>query len=220
MQKIFVILIPTIVMICIRMKYIQAVLRPFNTLVHELSHALVALLLGEKIKEIKINPDYSGSCTTKSESRLKSFFVSIVGYIVPSLLAYLIICELQNSMLDLVFYVLMFVSVFALLLYVKNSFGIVWIVVFCMINAFFLYIPWFKDAQVYILYFYACILLTENTLSALSLVSINLGSARDAGDSYNLQKITHIPAIFYSLLFFGFSVFMVYASFKVVLTMI
>ena len=35
------------------MKYVELILRPLNTLIHELSHAVVALLLGEKIKDIK-----------------------------------------------------------------------------------------------------------------------------------------------------------------------
>ena len=205
-------------MICIRMKHIEMVLRPLNTLIHELSHAVVALLLGEKIKEIKINPDYSGSCTTKSKSKFKSFIVSFVGYIVPSLLGYVIIYELRNSMLNIAFYVLIVVCLIAIILYVRNTFGTIWVMSFCMINILFLYIPLFQSLQSYILYLYACILLIENLLSTLALLKINLVSAKNSGDSFNLQKLTHIPAIIYTLFFVCYSLSMAYFSFKLVIS--
>lgn len=219
MQDTIIIIIPILVMIFIRMKYVELILRPLNTLIHELSHAVVALLLGEKIKDIKINPDYSGSCTTKSKSKFKAFCVSIVGYVIPSLLGYLIICELQNTMLNLLFYILIGVNIFALVFYIRNTFGIIWVLSFSMINILFLYIPMFKPLQPYILYFYSCVLLVENMLATLSLLKINLVSAKDSGDSYNLQKLTHIPALVYSLLFVGYAFMMICFSFNSILQM-
>lgn len=77
----------------------------------------------------------------------------------------------------------------------------------------------FKPLQPYILYFYSCVLLVENMLATLSLLKINLVSAKDSGDSYNLQKITHIPALVYSLLFVGYAFMMICFSFNSILQM-
>ena len=60
-SKWFIILVPVIVVSIIRLKPIDIVFRSLNTLIHELSHAIIALVLGEKVKQIKINEDFSGS---------------------------------------------------------------------------------------------------------------------------------------------------------------
>ncbi len=216
MQKILIISIPIITILLIRSKYFKFILQPLNTLVHEFSHALTALLLGQKVKSININTDGSGSCTTKSKSKIKSFFISFVGYVFPSLLGYFIIYQIDNLHINLVLYVLIILSLIAMVLYIRNSFGISWIVGFCLINIVLLFIPNTLSLQKLILYFYACILLIENFRSTLSLLHINLLSSKKAGDSYNLQKITHIPALFFTLFYNIFTLFMILKSLSII----
>ncbi|MBR1769357.1 MAG: M50 family metallopeptidase [Bacteroidales bacterium] len=212
MDKIFLIATPVFVILFIRMKYFKTVLRPLNTIIHEFSHAFVALLLGEKIKELKINSDASGSCTTSIKSKKKSFFIALAGYTLPSVLAYFIIYRLQNDYTVLAYYVLIAICLLAVVLYIRNSFGVFWILAFTFLNILLIYVPFLSAFQKEVLYIYACILLTENTFSVFELLYINLGSAKKSGDSYNLQKITHIPALVFTLLFLAFALFMVYKS--------
>lgn len=216
MHKILIVAIPIITILLIRSKYFKFILQPLNTLVHEFSHALVALLLGQKVKSININTDGSGSCTTKSKSKIKSFFISFVGYVFPSLLGYFIIYQINYSHINLVLYILIILSLIALVLYIRNSFGVTWIIGFCLINIVLLFIPNTYGLQKIILYFYACILLIENFLSTLSLLYINLSSSKKAGDSYNLHKITHIPALFFTLFYVMFSLLMILKTLPII----
>ncbi|MDO5759571.1 MAG: M50 family metallopeptidase [Bacteroidota bacterium] len=213
MSNLLVIIVPIVVVILIRAKGFKSILQPLNTLIHELSHALIALLLGQKVKSIDINTDGSGLCKIKNNSKVKSFFISFVGYIIPSLLGYFIIFNLNNSHINLILYILIIISLISLVLYIRNSFGIYWGSVFCLLNITLLFVPLFSNLPQIFLYFCACVLLTENFLSTLTLLHINLLSSKKAGDCYNLQKITHIPAIFFTLFYVFFSLFMIYKSF-------
>ena len=59
-----------------------------NTLIHELGHALMSLLLHGKVMKIQIFQDTSGVTTTKSDSKFKSTLVSLAGYPFASVMAF------------------------------------------------------------------------------------------------------------------------------------
>lgn len=212
MNKHLIVIIPSLIIILIRLKPFDTILRPLCTLVHELSHALVALLFKDKIKEIKLNSDFSGSCTTKSHSKFASFCVSLAGYTLTGVFAYLLIRLIHPNMNATAFYILIIVSIIALILYIRNSFGRVWTLLFVGINLIFIFIPFFRPFYHYIIYFYACILLVENFLSTIILLQIALSTPKKAGDATNLKKITKIPASIWAIFFFCFALFMFYES--------
>ncbi len=216
MSSFWVISVPIMVVCFIRVGYFKTILRPLNTLVHELSHAIIALVLGQKVKSISINNDGSGTCIIKSNSRIKSFLISFAGYIIPSLFGYFIICEIYDSNVTMVLYLLTILGLIALIFYIRNTFAVLWIVGFCTFNITLLFVPYFYNIREIFLYLYACILLIENFLSTIELFHLNLISSKKSGDSYNLQKTTHIPSIFFTLLFMVFSLFMVCKSFVVI----
>lgn len=217
MNKTLLLIIPLLEVILVRFKFIEICIKPLNTLIHELSHALVALILGNKVKEIKINTDYSGSCTTAGKSKVKQFFISIAGYTLPAILGFLIIKFLGGEHQIYFFYTLIFINIIALILYIRNSFGIIWTIVFILLNFCFIYFPFFTEYHEYILYTYSCILLLENIISTLILVKINFSNSKKAGDSTILEKTTHIPAIIYSLAFFAFSIWLTYKAYTIIL---
>ncbi|MBQ9254907.1 MAG: M50 family metallopeptidase [Bacteroidales bacterium] len=213
MERNFLIIIPVIVIILLRLYPFSLCFRPLNTLIHEFSHAFIALILGDKVKEIKINNDFSGSCTTVSKNKFKQLLVSLSGYIIPAFLGYIIIRYLYSPINYYLLYILIVINLLALILYIRSSFGIVWTLCFTTFNILVVYLPLFSEYQTYILYIYACILLLENLSATLELLKTNISSSKKAGDSYNIQKNTHIPAIISTLFFLSFSVFMVYLSF-------
>lgn len=219
MSRTAIVLIPILVVICIRLPYVQTILRPLYTLVHEFSHALTALVLGNKIKEIEIKPDCSDSCSSLSKNKLRSFIVSLVGYTVPPILSCLILAHLTSSFLKPIFIVFTVFALIALVLYIRKTFATVWTIGLCMFQIAVLCVPWLESRMVYILYLYASVLLVESLFASVTLLYINLINARKAGDAYNLQKISHLPAIFYSVLFVGVSLWCIYRAFQLTATL-
>ena len=212
-SKWFIILVPVIVVSIIRLKPIDIVFRSLNTLIHELSHAIIALVLGEKVKQIKINEDFSGSCLTKSKSKFKAFLVSLSGYCLCALLSFLMIKYMNSSFNKYIFYSLIILCMIALIMYIRNSFGIIWTVGFLCLNLIIVLVPMAKNIYPHIIYIYANIIMIENFFSTLTLLHINILSSKKSGDSYNLQKSTHIPAMFWTIFFIVFSAFMIYKSY-------
>ena len=216
-SKTFLIVIPLLVAILARITPSKYCIKPFNTLTHELAHAIVALVLGSKVKEININPDFSGSCVNIRTNFFKQFLISIAGYTTPSLLGYLLI-KFMNDTADVnLFYCIIIINLIALIFYIRNTFGVIWTLLFTLLNFCFAYFSMFQAYYAYISYTYACILLMETFLDTIVLLKLNLESAKKAGDAYNLQKSTHIPALVYSLLFFAFSCFMIYKVCQVII---
>ncbi len=212
MSRTFLILIPTIIAILMRLKPFDLLLRTFNTLTHELSHALIAKIFRQKIQKIVLNRDFSGSCITKITNKKSMFFISIAGYTIPALIGYGLILSIPYDISKYLLYSIFIINIISLIFVVANSFGRIWTICFASLNLIFLIVPIFSPYYNHIIYIYACILLIENMLSTITLLYITLTAPKKAGDSSLLKKATKIPAIIWSLSFFCFSVFMLIIS--------
>ncbi len=216
MSKIFIILAPTIIAILIRLKPFDLLLRTFNTLTHELSHAFIAILFRQKVQKIALNTDFSGVCVTKITSKVAGFFISLAGYTLPGLIGFGLICLIPFGITEKTFYIIMAISIISIIFAIANSFGRVWTICFASLNLIFILVPIFHSIYDNIIYIYAYVLLIENLLSTLTLLYVNLINPKKAGDSLLLKKTTHIPTIIWSILFFVFSVVMLCLSFVIV----
>lgn len=214
MSKTFLIIVPFIIAVFIRFKPFDLLLRTFNTLTHELSHAFIAVLLRQKVQKIALNKDFSGVCVTKITNKKASFFISLAGYLLPVIIGYIFIRMTDTPTTTLPFYIMLTVSIIAIILAIANSFGRVWTICFAGLNFIFILVPIFRPYYNHILYFYGCTLLIENILSTITLLYITLVSPKKSGDSALLKKATRIPAICWSFFFFCFSVAALILSFK------
>ena len=216
MSKFFIIIIPVLTIVLIRLNPFDILLRTFNTLIHELSHALLAVLTGNKAMKIELNKDFSGVCVTKSSGKMSKFLISVAGYTLPSVAGYIMIVLIKHGSVAFLFPTLTIICIIAMIFLIRNTFGIIWTLCFCGINFMFIYIPLLHQYYYHIIYIYANILLSENLLSAFTLLYISLTNSKKAGDATNLAKITRIPAVVWSLLFVIFVVFLYIQSIKTV----
>ena len=214
MSEEFLILSLVIVAILIRLQPVDLVFRTFNTLTHELSHAIVAKLFRQKVEKIVINRDFSGSCTTKITDKRTMFFISLVGYIFPSVIGYLLVHLSLSNITSTTFYVFVVVSALALIFFIGNSFGRVWTICFCALNLVFALVPIFSLIYNNIIYIYAIILLIENLLSIITLIYITLSSPKTKTDARSLKQITKIPSFLWSLLFFAVAFWFIVLSIR------
>jgi len=187
-----------------------------NTAIHELGHALMALVTNGEVLKIKLFKDTSGTTTTKSKSKVSSILISLAGYPFAASVAWLCFYLITREVCSAILIALSVLFVVMLLLWIRNIYGAVWVVFFCALNGFLLY---YGNAQ-YVFWaalFYAVMMITESVHSSLVILYISVISPHEAGDAANLMAATGIPSFFWSLLFIAYTGWVTY---KVVLLML
>ena len=184
-----------------------------NTALHEFGHALMALLTGGEVRKIELLKDTSGTTTTVSKNAFAAVLVSLAGYPFAVSIAWLSFYLIgQDAVLGLLvgLSVLFFIM---LLFWIRNWYGVLWVVLFCAINGYLFYL---NNAQYlrYAALFYAVMILMESISSSIVLFVLSCRDGNKAGDATNLAKVTHIPAFFWSLLFLAYTG---WVTFRVVL---
>lgn len=180
-----------------------------NTALHEFGHALMALLTNGSVHRIELFKDTSGTTTTKSNNRFAATLVALAGYPFAASVAWLAFYLIQNGAVQGFVVGLMVLFVLMLLFWIRNWYGAIWVVLFVGINVFLIY----KGNEDYLYYaalFYAVMILTESVVSVLTLLLLTLRDSNKAGDSTNLAKFTHIPALIWSLLFVAYTGWVTY----------
>ena len=209
-QLIFYLLLISSIILA-RLPYIGIYFRVINTLVHESGHAFAALITSGKLSRVEFFADTSGTATTVSKSKLSNFIISFAGYPVSSVVAYVFFRLIKFEHYDFVLYTIAFLATVNLVLFVRNKFGIFWLLTFGLIVAGIFYYN-----NYYIKYwsavFFSCVILTDSVVSALILFKLSLRDGKKAGDASNLKSYTHIPSFFWSLIFVAISFYFFYLT--------
>ena len=187
-----------------------------NTAIHEFGHALVALLLHGQVNRIELFKDTSGTTTTKT-NRVGAFFVALAGYPFAVSVAWLSFYLIQNGAAKGLLLGLSLLFLIMLLFWIRNGYGVLWTILFCALNGYLFYL----NNETYIAYaalFYATMLLAESVSSVLVLIWLSFKNPSSAGDATNLQKLTHVPAAVWSLLFAAYTGFVAYKVFITFIT--
>ena len=80
-----------------KIPYVGKFFNVINTGIHELGHALMALVLQGQVLKIELFGDTSGAAVTKSANRFSAMLVSMSGYLFASAVAYLSFYLIFNS---------------------------------------------------------------------------------------------------------------------------
>lgn len=171
----------------------------FHTLVHESGHALAAVVTGGKVKSISLFKNTEGLAAT-SNHKFGLFITSIAGYPFASVIAVLIMYVIRNEWYSGLGIVLLIFLTLSLVFWVRNSFGVFWIISM-FIMAYFL---WSHDANqviAYILTGFGFILLVQAMISCCQVFIISIKSPESAGDASILARLTYVPASFWGFLF-------------------
>ena len=192
-----------------KIPYVGKFFNVINTGIHELGHALMALILQGQVLKIELFGDTSGSAVTKSANRFTAMLVSLSGYMFASAVAYFAFYLIHIGYVHHFIIGLSLVFLLMLILWVRNWFGVIWVLLFVALNAFLIY----HGNELYIniaALFYAVMILIESVWSTLVVLFISVVNPESAGDAANLQKQTHVPAFIWALLFVAFAGFIAY----------
>ncbi len=199
------------IFVSMRIPYIGVAIRVFNTLIHELSHAIIAFITSGKIIKIELSSDTSGSMLSISKNKISLFFTSIAGYPLAATFGYLFFWLVKNHLSTYALYTLFFVHFFVLLLYVRNLFGAIWSICFL---ALMFYLTWINNIQYieFTVFVMAVVLSLEALYTPVELLLIALNDPNKAGDAKIMSSVTKIPALFWAFVFVATNGWIVYHS--------
>lgn len=181
----------------------SSLFRNLDTMIHEFGHALMTLVLSGSVLRIELYADHSGVTYSAIQDGGRAILVSLSGYLLASLFALLLFYLYSKGRHDWGLILATGVALIMLVLYVRGSFGMMWLSGFITLNVLMLAL-WKKLSKYYYLLL-AFLTLEESVMGSFFLVYAAALSPSRAGDASNLARMTPIPAIFWAILFFMFS---------------
>jgi hypothetical protein len=176
------------------------VARNVVTITHEGGHALVALLAGRSVDNIKLHSDTSGVTVSRGKPYgLGMVLTTLAGYPAPSLLGLGFAALLGTQRITLMLWVAI-VLLAGLLLKIRNVYGVFSV---CGTGALIFALSWFGSAalQGACAYFGTWFLLIGGVRPVLEL---RRSRKREPGsDADQLARLTHVPGLIWVLLFGG-----------------
>ena len=180
-----------------------------NTAIHELGHALMALILEGNVKKIELFNDASGTTTTSTRTKFGSFLVAFIGYPFSSLVSCFVFYLLSVGYEKGFVISISIFFLFMLILWIRNIYGAIWILAFCTVNGYLIYLNNVEYIKIAAL-LYAVFIAVDAVFSALTVLFLSFKQKEKAGDATLLKKITGVPAFIWGLLFTGISGFVFY----------
>lgn len=178
--------------------------RNVDTLVHELSHALITLVLSGKVMYIHLFSDQSGVTLSSYTSAWNGIPISLAGYTGSALFAVLLFFLSAYRKVKAGLIVIAALALIGLLLFVRNSYGMMWSGGFIAVTVL-VYAaapPWLRNGY-YLLIAFIC--LVESVLSSITILSMSIINPSAAGDATNLSHYTYVPAFVWGAFFTLFS---------------
>ncbi|MFQ3546332.1 M50 family metallopeptidase [Halobacillus rhizosphaerae] len=185
-----------------------------NTMIHESGHSLMALLTGGEVRQISLFPNTSGVTLTGHSSWFSQFITSMAGYVSSSLFAFFFFYLIVKGQYKWMIYILLAFLVVNLLFWVRNGYGLFWIVTF---GAAFIYLlrSGHQGVIQYVLVFIACLILVESVTSAFEIMWISFIAPGQAGDAANLARATRfLPAPLWGAGFFAQALYFAWLALK------
>lgn len=177
--------------------------RNVNTLVHELGHAAVTLLLKGDVMHIYLYADQSGVTYTTYSDQWMAIPISLAGYTVAALFALLLMLLHAWSRQRLGLALVAALTILGWALFVRNGYGSAWCAGFALLTILICWAPpWVRNGY-YLLISFIC--LVESVVSSLVIVMLAWNKPSSAGDAANLSQVTDVPALAWAICFAVFS---------------
>ena len=168
------------------------------TVVHEAGHALVAVLVGRRLRSVRLHSDTSGLTVSRGKPRGPGMVAMLAaGYLAPAVLGLVAALLLANGRSVGLLWLLV-VLAGALILWVRNGYGLL---VLLLGGAGVLLLTWYGDGTVQSVaaYLIAWLLLLAAPRPLVELLTAGRRRGRTS-DPDQLARLTHLPAVLWILL--------------------
>ncbi|MFT8322430.1 MAG: M50 family metallopeptidase [Bacillus sp. (in: firmicutes)] len=205
-----------VVIICSFLPIVGRYIALINTLIHEVCHVIAAILTGQKFRlthKINLHYDSSGIAITQIDSWIARIIVAYMGYTGAALTTYLLFYLLSKQYYAAILYVFISVAFLSVLLWIRNIYGVCWILSFMTIICWIMY----KDNLIFInniSIFLSCVMLVQSILTAFTIFTCSIKQRKRAGDATVLAEATRIPAVIWGTIFLSQSIYIAYLIFQ------
>ncbi|UOQ95555.1 M50 family metallopeptidase [Halobacillus shinanisalinarum] len=185
-----------------------------NTMIHESGHSLMALLTGGEVRNVSLFSNTSGVTMTGHTSWFSHVLTSLSGYLFSSLTALLFFHLIVKGHYQVMIFILMGFLAINLLFWVRNFYGVFWLITF---GAAFIYLlkSGHQSIVQYVLIFIASLILVEAVMSAFTIMRVSFISPSAAGDAANLaHAVKFIPSPIWGIFFFAQSLYLAWLALK------
>ncbi|SFJ73712.1 Peptidase M50B-like [Paenibacillus sp. UNC496MF] len=188
-----------VALIVIHLPFVGLFFKIANTLVHESAHALTSLAMKGQVGQIQLYANTEGVTYTALPSKLASVVTSLAGYVGSSLFALLLAVLCARRKHAVILWLFLVLAVVNALLWVRNPFGIGWLLVFTVLLAFALWRrgSWTTALAIGLFVF----VLAESVSSSFAILWLSLYAPAGAGDAANLGRDTVLPTAFWGFFF-------------------
>jgi hypothetical protein len=173
----------------------------FATLVHELGHAVAAILSGRVVNGIRIRRNHSGDAMSTGRGVFGTVLSGIFGYPAPAIVGAALLWSVFNGYTAIALFVGGAILILTVLV-IRNVFGVLVVVVSAGVAA----LLWFfatPEVQGYALLVLGVALLVGSVRGLLTVVGVHTSrrGQLQTSDAYLLYKRTGVPSPVWLLLF-------------------
>jgi hypothetical protein len=196
------------IFMCLLMRWGKGgmVFRVYNTLFHELGHAVMSLATSGNVHRIELFSNAGGVAVTSNKTWISRFLVSMAGYPFAAITGWLMLTQTNLLSEKYLAYSILGIYILSLVLWVRNKYGIVWLIVNSALVGAAIYFKQEHWANVYF-FVVGSFILIESIWSCLVLLYIAAESPQEAGDAQNLRELTFLPSIIWALVFLAASLY-------------
>ncbi len=181
--------------------YVGKFFKVFNTLVHENAHAFMSLIASGEVVSIHLFSNAEGSATTKPKNSISKFLIALSGYVFASVFSFVLAYWVYIEAYGIILYAFLTLAVLNLLLWVRNTYGVIWLIVICLGIGSIFYFD-LQEAKKYTALLISAIVVIDAFVSACIILYLSIKNPRQSGDAKSLQQFTYLPAFFWGLIFF------------------
>lgn len=185
-------------MLLLRIPHVGTFLRSITTLIHEMAHAIMALIVGGTAGHMEIHEDRSGSIKTTVKSKFGRILVSLSGYILTALFVLMAFFLIKIEYYNWILVLLLIIALLGLLFFIRNAFGIIWLIAFCTANIILLSYG-STNLKMWTTLIITIVIFAESILSTFELMFIVVINPSQGGDAKNLANEIKIPAFLWAL---------------------
>ncbi|MNO12222.1 hypothetical protein D3C76_18280 [compost metagenome] len=177
--------------------------RMLDTMIHELGHAVMTLVMSGRVLSIELNPDHSGVTYSVLTAGWSQVVVSLAGYISASLFAIALFYGYYKQKQAAGLATISALALVMIILFVRSGYGLWWLIIFILVNVLFYFVGGRIRNFYYLLLAFLC--LEESVMGPVTLLLLALTQPGQAGDATNLGNVTIVPAFVWALLFLAIS---------------
>ena len=209
--------VAALALVLLNLPVIGLFMRASNTLVHESGHALTALLFQGHVYSVSLFANTEGLTYSSYKTWMGGFATGLAGYVFSSIFLLMMASAWNRNRYRIVPIVLLGLTTVNIAFWVRNPYGIFWLIAFGLLLLYTL-LSKKKELAFILTAIILLIILVASVRAGFDVFLLSLQTPGQAGDASVLRQITHIPAAFWGTFCFAQSIGAAYIAGKKLLS--